>query len=289
MFLVRYLALGNLTLDERGEWVGLGGTVAYGAWAALHFTESVLVVSKVGRDFNISLLTPLQNLGASFLIEVDGEETARFRREEEGLVMVSPGPERYEGLPVHPENFDVVHLGPVSGELTEETVKWALKSNFVAIDVQGVLRARTRGPIKLENGEWLLNNRLDLIHLNLEEASFLTGSEDPREAINYLKKSFRGVLLTLGDKGSLVYFEDKLWRVPPLTIRLVDPTGAGDVYTASLAVLLSSGEGIRDSLSKSVALTSVILEHIGVPTELVPQEEIESRAERIKSKIERIY
>ncbi len=285
---MRYLALGNLTLDEKGDWIGLGGTVAYGAWAALHFTNSVLVISKVGKDFNLDLLTPLQDLGASFLIEFN-EETARFRREKGRLVMVSPGPEGYEDLPFLPENFDVIHLGPVSGELSEETVKRALKSNFVTIDAQGVLRSRVRGPIKLEDGEWLLNNRLDLVHLNLEEASFLTGLEDPREALNSLKNSFRGVLLTLGERGSLVYFEGNLWEVPALTLRLVDPTGAGDVYTASLAVLLSSGEELRDAISKSVALTSVILEHVGVPTKLVSRDEIERRAEMVRSKMKRIH
>ncbi len=286
---MRYLALGNLTLDEKGDWIGLGGTVAYGAWAALHFTKKVLVVSKVGRDFDLKHLNPLQELGASFLIEVVDGETARFRRTDKGLLMLSPGPKGYGDIPISPEDFEAIHLGPVSGELDESDVKMVLGSSFVSIDAQGVLRSREVGPIKLEDGEWLLKNDLDLVHFNLDEASFITGEEDPLEIMRALSKSFNGILLTLGSKGSLVYLEDSLWEVPPLVVKMEDPTGAGDVYTAALTVLMSRGEEPYDAISTAVALTSFILEHVGVPSELAPEGEIRERSDMVKPRIKQLY
>ncbi len=287
MLLLRYLTIGNLTIDEKDGWTGIGGTVAYGAWAALHFTEHVLVVSKVGRDFPLGMLNDLSGLGASFLIEVTGDQTARFRRTESGLVMISPGPSDYMDLPIDPRDFNVIFLGPVSGELDEQIVN-EVKGSFLALDVQGIIRSRESGPVTFQNGEWIFDQEFDLIHLNEDEAIFLTGHKDPIRSLKRISEISKGVLLTRGEKGSLLWFDGGLWKVGPTKLKVVDSTGAGDVYTASLSILLAMGSSVDDSLAKSVALTTFILEHLGVPNRLISPKDLEEREKVIRPTIEQL-
>src|SRR5690606_39831490 len=72
-----------------------------------------------------------------------------------------------------------------------------------------------------------------LLFLSADEARLLTGYEDVEAAARMLGASFPLVALTRGDQGVLVAADGAApVAVPARAVRAIDPTGAGDAFTA---------------------------------------------------------
>ena len=86
-----------------------------------------------------------------------------------------------------------------------------------------------------------------IITPNETEASILTGIEVDcdeaalRAAKALLQRGPKTVIITLGEKGSLIVTGDYSCHVPPLKVQAVDTTGAGDAYSGGLATALAEG------------------------------------------------
>lgn len=79
-----------------------------------------------------------------------------------------------------------------------------------------------------------LGSKSDLFFANAEEAAALTHQHDPRAALEALEKSgIPQVVLKLGESGCLLRQDSTLVEVPPLPVRALDTTGAGDSFTAA--------------------------------------------------------
>jgi sugar/nucleoside kinase (ribokinase family) len=75
-----------------------------------------------------------------------------------------------------------------------------------------------------------------------EEATMLTGLEDPRDACDrLLSMGAEIVALKMGCEGSTIYTRDREVYIPAFRVEEVDPTGAGDTYDASFVVGLLRG------------------------------------------------
>ena len=72
----------------------------------------------------------------------------------------------------------------------------------------------------------------DLIFCNEVEASALAEEEDVNNASKALQSRFRNVVLTMGNKGSIVKWDGREATVPAYAVDPVDTTGAGDMYAA---------------------------------------------------------
>ena len=75
----------------------------------------------------------------------------------------------------------------------------------------------------------------DLFHCNADEAAALSGERDPAAAARAIRRLGVGsVFVTLGGEGSVAAVGGALLRVPAFSVRVVDPTGAGDAFSAGL-------------------------------------------------------
>jgi sugar/nucleoside kinase (ribokinase family) len=74
---------------------------------------------------------------------------------------------------------------------------------------------------------------------NLEEGRILTGLVEPEAIVESLERSVELVVLTMGHDGVLVAGE----RAPATQVEIVDPTGAGDAFSAGfLEAWVRTGE-----------------------------------------------
>jgi ribokinase len=86
---------------------------------------------------------------------------------------------------------------------------------------------------------------------NETEAEVITGMpvksiDDAKRCAEFLlRQGMRRVVITLGERGSLVAGSDGMELVPAFKVQSVDTTGAGDAFIGSFAVFL--GEGIQES------------------------------------------
>ena len=79
--------------------------------------------------------------------------------------------------------------------------------------------------------------------------------------------------------------ESEFFRVPVYPVKVLDPTGAGDVFIAGLAAYFD--EGLEWACSVASASSSAVVETHG-PVILCSREEILERAEYIQESIEKL-
>jgi len=84
----------------------------------------------------------------------------------------------------------------------------------------------------------------DILRPGLDDAMHLTGRTDPDAIIDfYLGLGPKIVALTLGAEGAIVATGERRERLAPLAVRVVDATGAGDMFDgAFLAEYLRTGD-----------------------------------------------
>ena len=91
----------------------------------------------------------------------------------------------------------------------------------------------------------------DVFHCNGDEASSLVGARDPARAAAAIRGlGAKNVLVTLGGQGCVAAVAGRVLRLPAFKIRVVDPTGAGDAFSAGVMLkihrILSRGRGAGD-------------------------------------------
>ncbi len=122
----------------------------------------------------------------------------------------------------------------------------------------------------------------DVLFLNEEEASIFLKRKD--QALNLGKEIFRKInppllVLTLGDQGSLTFYQDKIFIAGIFKPKkLVDKTGAGDAFgSAFLGSLILSQKINEDSVKKAIiwgsANASANLEKLGAQSGLLKKKD----------------
>lgn len=96
-----------------------------------------------------------------------------------------------------------------------------------------------------------LNNATILVP-NETEAQALLGmhestSINQEKILTMLKRKSQAecVIITLGVNGAIGMDQDGIWQVKPPKVKVVDTSGAGDVFCAALAVAITKGEDYR--------------------------------------------
>jgi sugar/nucleoside kinase (ribokinase family) len=75
----------------------------------------------------------------------------------------------------------------------------------------------------------------DFFHCNAEEAASLVGETEPAKAADMIRRlGAKDVFLSLGGEGALASVPGALIQVPAFSIRVKDPTGAGDAFSAGI-------------------------------------------------------
>jgi sugar/nucleoside kinase (ribokinase family) len=181
-----------------------------------------------------------------------------------------------------------VHIAPIAGEISCEVVEH-LKgcTEVLSLDPQGLLRSFDDGGNVTYSSP--VNKRLlSLINIyksSQDEISTMTGRSDLNSAIKAVHDfGVETVLITLGVKGAVLSVEETLYRIPACnSVKVVDPTGAGDVFMGGF---LTEYIHQKDSLwcaCVGSAAASLVVEGLG-PTFFGEKEEIYRRARSIYEK-----
>lgn len=103
-----------------------------------------------------------------------------------------------------------------------------------------------------------------LLFPNLAEARLLSGVEDAEAAARSLGRRFPVVALTLGSDGVLVVADGAApVHVPAPAARMVDPTGAGDAFTAGFLESWVAGRDVADAARAGVFVAGLAVTVIG--------------------------
>ncbi len=140
----------------------------------------------------------------------------------------------------------------VSKEVLLETIKIAVDNN-----VKIVLNP---APAKYLIEDEIYKD-IDIITPNEVEARdifHIPASITTLEYGEYLKNKIDNtVVITLGDKGCLLVKNNYYKYFEPVTVDVVDSTGAGDIFNASLVTMLSKGYDIEEAVEFAVKVSAV--------------------------------
>lgn len=91
---------------------------------------------------------------------------------------------------------------------------------------------------------------VDFLIPNEHEIEQLTGIIDRNKACHYLlDKGVKNVVVTLGDKGSMLVNKDGVTNVAPHKVVAVDTTAAGDSFLGAFSYKLSTGAPVIEALN----------------------------------------
>ena len=109
----------------------------------------------------------------------------------------------------------------------------------------------------------LLEDRLDIVFANEQEAQALTGLEDPKEALHYIAERCQIAVVKVGAKGAFIQRGNEVVTVPPMPANVIDTTGAGDLWAAGFLAGLVKGEDLQKCGMMGAIVAKNIIEVVG--------------------------
>lgn len=162
----------------------------------------------------------------------------------------------------------IIHLGSLlADDFSLEVIKYLSTKGILSVDVQGFLRMVENE--KVLPTDWPEKREaLRYIHTlkaNEGEMEVLTGCTDPHEAALLIASwGVKEVLLTLGDKGSLIYAKGEFHEIPAyMPSNIVDATGCGDTYMVGYLYKRSQGASYYEAGCFAAAMCTIKLQSHG--------------------------
>lgn len=124
-----------------------------------------------------------------------------------------------------------------------------------------------------------LLSKLYALTPNETECRILCGSEasddDVANAAVLYRKGVKNVIVTLGDKGSMIYNADGVVTVPATKVEAVDTVAAGDTYNGALCVALSKGRSLVEAMKFATAASAIAVTRTGAQASIPYASELE--------------
>ena len=89
-----------------------------------------------------------------------------------------------------------------------------------------------------------------------------------------LGKGCKNVIVTLGEKGSMLVNKEKVVKIEPFKVKAVDTTAAGDSYLGALVTSLSQGKDIIEAMKFASKCSSLTVTRKGAISSLPRLDEI---------------
>ena len=249
-----------------------GGTSFYFAHAIKHLNADDFLLVTALADPDMEIVENIRKEGINVKVlpsthsvcfeNVYGEN----QNERTQRVTAKADPFTVEGL--QDINARIIHLGSLlADDFSLDVIKYLSQKALLSVDVQGFLR-------KVENEKVLpvdwpeKRKALKYIHIlkaNEAEMEVLTGCTEPHEAALMIADwGVKEVLLTLGDKGSLIYSKGQFHEIPAYpALQIVDATGCGDTYMVGYLYMRNKGASYREAGCYAAAMCTIKLQSHG--------------------------
>jgi ribokinase len=274
------------TLTGRCFLEAVGGKGANQAVAAARLGAEAVLVGRVGPDARSSRL--LELLASE---HIPTACIARDARAESGVALIHvdnygrklsfafPGANRrLEPSAIRAAASDVADVAFVISQL-EIPLECVFEAAELARSKGAMFILDPAPPFELPN---TLLRQVDIVRANSHEAFVLTGIEAQnrvgarRAAEELRQRGVRNVSIQAGDEGNLLVWKDDEHWFPHLSVRTVDRSGAGDAFTAALAVALAEGRSPPEAGRWANAAAALTTTRFGAQPALPTREELEA-------------
>ncbi len=110
----------------------------------------------------------------------------------------------------------------------------------------------------------LVKNKLDITFANEQEITSLIEAKDFNEVINFSKQLKKLIVVTRGGKGAVaIQGEEVIESGIKQNLKILDLTGAGDLFAAGFLHGYINKMSIKESLEKGTEMSSKVIQQIG--------------------------
>jgi len=267
--------------------VRFGGTAANIARATAEMGVEVSLASFVGEDLPEDYLNALKESGVN---TYDLKRKEGYKTPTCWIVNDSAGDQITiidQGVMEHTANFeletrtvkecDILHIGtgrPGYYEKIFESVD--IDQKIIAFDpaqeLEYVYEASTFERFLRKSDYFFCNER------ELDVALDYLNEEGPKDLLRYVEMA----IVTKGSKGSSIYLPDEKVDIPAYeTLKVVEPTGAGDAFRAGFYAALYRDMSLIECCKVGSARASFSVECAGPQDNLVSWEEVQERYRKL--------
>jgi len=133
-------------------------------------------------------------------------------------------------------------------------------SNKVAMSLSDLFCVERHKPHFLD----LVKNKLDITFANEQEIMALIDAKNFDEVISFSKNLKKLIVLTRGEKGSIAINGGEVVECDiQKNLKIVDLTGAGDLFAAGFLHGVVNNSSTKESLEKGTEMSSKIIQQIG--------------------------
>ena len=110
----------------------------------------------------------------------------------------------------------------------------------------------------------LVKEKLDITFANEQEITSLIDAKDFKEVIKFAKEVNKLIVVTRGEKGAVAINGDEVVECEVMkNLKIVDLTGAGDLFAAGFLHGFINKLSLKESLDKGTEMSSKIIQQIG--------------------------
>jgi len=264
----------NLLINLKIEKTVSGGSVANSIVGLSQLGDKVGFIGKVSDD----------EFGSKYEEGLKKENVEYFySKKKEGLptgtclILVTPDSERtmctFLGTAgkIHENDFnsDAIKKSEIiflegylwdEGEPKKAFSKAINNANKVAMSLSDQFCVDRHKPHFLE----LVKNKLDITFANEQEITSLIEAKDFNEVINFSKQLKKLIVVTRGGKGAVaIQGEEVIESGIKQNLKILDLTGAGDLFAAGFLHGYINKMSIKESLEKGTEMSSKVIQQIG--------------------------
>ncbi|KRM69711.1 ribokinase [Apilactobacillus ozensis DSM 23829 = JCM 17196] len=265
----------------------MGGKGLNQAVATARSNAKTIILTKVGKEFNIEKNMKVKNLVTSNVMRSEKEQT--------GQAYITVSEETGDNI-IHIYGGANIDITPVDVLKNEEVIK---NSDFIIAQLEipidavieafkiakkyGVKTILNPAPMPEKGGlpEELLQNT-DMITPNEHETYLLTGIQADnfdnliRNANYYFNDGIKQVIITLGARGSFyMNANGENGIVPIIDSKVVDTTAAGDTFIGAMATRLNHDmSNLKESMEYATAASSITVSRNGAQPSIPSESEV---------------
>ena len=133
-------------------------------------------------------------------------------------------------------------------------------ANKVAMSLSDLFCVERHKPHFLD----LVKNRLDITFANEQEITSLIDAKSFEDVVTFGKKLGKLIVITRGEKGATAINEDQVVESGiQKNLKIVDLTGAGDLFAAGFLHGYVNNLSLKESLEKGTKMSSKVIQQIG--------------------------
>ena len=252
----------------------LGSPAAYASVASAKLGLKVGLVTKIGKDMPEELLKVFKEVGVDtqgmrigdntttnlLIYKKSGEKKLEFLKKADDI--------SFDDIPENYLNAGFFLICPINYEIDRELIlKLFQKGKRLSLELSGFGGASSE---ERENKLQFLRNIakfFEIVKGGEEDYKHLFGKMDIRFIEKFIGWGAKVSILTRGEKETLVAVKNgsqiKYFEIPSLPAKVVDTTGAGDVWHAGFLFSYLKNKDLKKSALFASACSSILIEKTG--------------------------